>query len=584
VPTILMTRTIEDVPFDYRHRRCIVYDTSQAGWETKLKSDLRNTIEAALGSNDPASDLSWPYDTTAIQRLPPRGQLVEATEGLAGIVRGAQLVRDVVERAIGPAGRRVSVRNARGNQTSSRNGAVLAPSVQTSDPMMAIGVEEMKRVVAEIQSSVGDGTKTAGILASEMLAVAATVLQNGMAIEGLVRGMDRAVHAALGTIESEARPVTGAQLRQVAQTAAQAADIGALVVDAFERVGKYGVVTVEKTVGPSSIEVNQGIQIDRGFLSEAFVTSPRTAECALEEPLILLCEFKLTSLREVLPLLEEVARAGRQLLIVAEDVEGEALSTLIVNQRRGTLKVCAIKSPGFGDRRRHLLEDLATLTGAVAFTSDGGRSLASARLTDLGSSRMIVATRSQTTILEGRGKPDAIEQRVEYIKAELKGVVDLVEREKLQERLANIGGAVAVIRSGGVTPAEASDRSVTIANAMHACQAAVQSGWVPGGGWTAANAAKTVRALESLDPTDRAAHRCIAQPLEALSRNLPVLMDSSTDGDLAAARQRIEAAGVLDATLLLSRGLSVAWSHVRAVIQTGAWDVAAIPPTAEDTE
>lgn len=242
VPTILMTRSIEDVPFDYRHRRCIVYDTNQAGWETKLKSDIRNTIEAVLASTESSSELPWPYDTTAIQRLAPRGQLVQATEGLAGIVRGAQLVRDVLERAFGPSGLRVSVRNARGTQTSSRNGAVLAPSVQVSDPMMAIGVEEVKRVVSEMQSSVGDGTKTAAIMTCQMFTGAAAALQSGVPTVGFVRGMERAVHAALGTLESEARPAAGAQLQQVAQTAAQDADIGAVIVEAFERVGKYGVV------------------------------------------------------------------------------------------------------------------------------------------------------------------------------------------------------------------------------------------------------------------------------------------------------------------------------------------------------
>lgn len=197
---------------------------------------------------------------------------------------------------------------------------------------------------------------------------------------------------------------------------------------------------------------------------------------------------------------------------------------------------------------------------------------------------MVVATRSQTTILEGRGRPEAIKERIEYIKAELDPAADLVEREKLQERLANIAGAVAVIRSGGITPAEAADRAITIANAMHACQAAIQGGWVVGGGWTAANAARAVRALESLDPVDRAAHDCIAQALEALVRRLPTLTDSPNDRELAAAKERIRAAGVLDATLLLSRGLSVAWSHVRTVVQTvqtGAWDVAPIPPTGE---
>lgn len=583
VPTILMTRTIEDVPFDYRHRRCIVYDTSQAGWETRLKSDLRNTIEAVFTLSDSSAALPWPYDTTAAQRLPPRGQLVEATEGLAGIVRGAQIVSDLLLRAFGPSGRRVSVRIPRGAQISSKNGALLARSVQVSDPMMAIGAAEIKRVVVEMDSAVGDGTKMAGILASQMLTSAAQAIQSGHSTDGLVRGMERAVHAALGTLESEARSVTGEQLRQVAQTAAQDADFGAMMAEAFERVGKYGVVTVEGTPGSPVIEVSQGVQIDRGFLSEAFVTHPRTAECVLEEPLILLCEFKLNSLREMLSLLEEVARAGRQLLIIAEDVEGEALSTLTINQKRSRLRTCAVKAPGFGERRRPLLEDLASLTGGVAFTLEGGRSLASARLADLGSARTVVSTRTQTTILEGRGQQDVIDSRIQYIKAELDQADEFMEKDQLQERLANIAGAVAVVRAGGITAAEAVDRAVTLTNAMHACQAAIQGGWVTGGGWTAATVARVVRKLESLDPVDRAAHDCLVQALETLVGLLPAA-ESSTESELAIAKAHIQATGLLDPTLLLSRGISIAWSHVRTIVQTGAWDIAPISAALEDAE
>jgi chaperonin GroEL len=582
VPTVLMTRNIDDVPFDYRHRRCIVYDTNQAGWETQFKTGLRNTLQSIFGSTgESSSELSWPYDTRAARQWQSGKRFVDGSEGLRGIVAGAMAVSDLLARAYGPAGLKISIRDEHGRQRSSRRGPVLAKEIQATHAIEAIGVQEMKRVVTDMESAVGDGTKTAALIASEMLSRAVTALRSPIARDALVRGMDRAVQAALGALESQAKPVVGVQLALVGKTAAKDDAVGTVMAEAYERVGKYGIVTIEP--GPSApratVDVSQGIQLDRGFVSELFVTDTRTAECVLDEPVILLSEFRLTSMKEFLPVLEEVARVGKQLLILADSVEGEALAALTLNHQKGTLRACAIRAPGHADRRRQVLEDLAVLTGGFAFTAAAGRLPESVRLSDLGSARTARVNSSQTTIIEGKGRQSDIEDRVHYISAELGRTNDAYGREKLQERLAMIAGAVAVIRPGGMTPSESDDRMEVYANAMYACRAAIQDGWVVGGGWAEAYAAHAVRTLEALDEPDRVAHECVTAALESPLMHLPGKFASPSD--LISRAEQLSSDGVLDSTSLVSRSLAIAWSHVKEVIQTGVWDISDLEPPAE---
>jgi chaperonin GroEL len=441
--------------------------------------------------------------------------------------------------------------------------------------METIGVEEMKRLTSEMESAVGDGTKTAAFLACEMLACAAKA--EASTVSGLVRGMERAVKAALGAIESQAQPVV-AQLEQIASTAAQDPVIGKVLREAFDRVGKDGIVTIEPGIGSvePQLHVLQGLRFDRGFISDEFVNSSHTAECRLEQPLILLCDYQLKALPDVLPLLALVNRTGRPLLIVAEDVAQEVLATLLLNVRKGNLSSCAVKAPGFGDQRPERLEDFAALTGGVAFRAGSGRALTSVQLSDLGSAETAVISNSETTIIGGRGEEQIIEKRVEFIRATMSQTSDLYKKEKLQERLAQMsGGGFAIIKSGGITETESEQRIVALSKAMHACQAAIEGGWIVGGGYGNAYAANAVRELEALDSADRVAHECIVAALEAPLRYIPGM--PSFPNDLLAIKDRFLQAGVFDPAPLLTRGLALAWSYARTIIQTGAWEVA--PPS-----
>ena len=376
--------------------------------------------------------------------------------------------------------------------------------------------------------------------------------------------------------------MVGNQLKLIAQTASQDERVGAAIAEAFDKVGKYGIVTLEGGgATAATVEVIQGIQIDRGFVTDAFVTDAGTAECRLDEPAILLSEFKIGALKDLLPLLEMIVQAGKQLLIVAEDVEGEALSTLILNQRAGRLRVCAIRAPGFGDRRRHLLEDLAILTGGIAFTATTGRAISSIQLSDLGTARSVLVNDSQTTIVEGRAKEEAVDERIRYLSAQMGRTNNPMERDKLQERLAWLAGAVAIIRTGGITPAESADRRAVFANAMHATQSAIQTGWVVGGGWAGAYAAQVIRGLEGLSKADRDAHDCVASALEAPIR---YLYPGREPKKVLQEKEKITADGVLDSTGLHSQGLRIAWAHVKSIVQTGTWDVAEIPSDTDNDD
>jgi chaperonin GroEL len=581
VPTILVTQSIEDVPFDYRHRRCITYDTALVGWETKLKTDLKLTLEAVFPLQSDGA-LPWPYDTEAAKNFVSSGQVIGAFDALNAIVTGAQLVADVLAKAYGPNGRRVAVKDEDGDTRSSLNGADIARHLKIGSAMQAVGAETVRRIVSDVERAIGDGTKGAAIVAAKLLELSSTRLRAGIDAKDLVRGVERAVEAATGALQSAARPVKGSQVVQLARTACRTEDIAAAVAEAFEKSGKDGVVTIEREVGRTSatVVVNEGIRLDRGLLLESFINNPESGECVLQRPLILFYERKLSSMKELIPLLEQVARSGKGLLIVAEDVEGEALSTLAVNHERGTLQVCPIRAAGFGDRRRHVLQDLAVVTGGTAITSASGRKLETVAITELGSAEKIVITANETTIIGGHGHEDRVRARAEYLRQELSRTTDPIETAKLQERLAAIAGAVATIIIGGVSEPEAAHRFALARNAMHSVHTGIQHGWLPGGGWAALHATTAVDALETLDSIELEGRQCL---VEALLTPLTLLPEKVTENPINIGERRaaLEASGIIDPTSIHTKGLEVVWSHIRNIIETGAWNVTA--PTAKDT-
>jgi chaperonin GroEL len=425
-------------------------------------------------------------------------QIIYGEQSRQAILRGVNQLADAVKVTLGPKGRNVVLDRKFGSPTITKDGVTVAKEIDLKDPLENMGAQMVREVASKTSDTAGDGTTTATVLAQAIYREGAKNVVAGANPMELKRGIEKAVEAIVEEVKKMSRPVSGNMVAQVGTISANSdATIGKIIAEAMDKVGKDGVITVEeaKTL-ETSLDVVEGMQFDRGYLSAYFVTDAERMEVVLENPVILIHEKKISSMKDLLPVLEQVARLGRPLLIIAEDIEGEALATLVVNKLRGTLQVAAVKAPGFGDRRKAMLEDIAILTGGRAITEDLGIKLESIKLDDLGKAKKVTIDKDNTTIVEGAGTTAAIEGRVKQIRAQVEDTTSDYDREKLQERLAKLVGGVAVIKVGAATETEMKEKKARVEDAMHATKAAVEEGIVPGGGVALVRAGKSLEKLK----------------------------------------------------------------------------------------
>jgi chaperonin GroEL len=411
-------------------------------------------------------------------------QIIYKEDARHALLRGVNQLADAVKVTLGPKGRNVVLEKKFGSPTITKDGVTVAKEIDVKDPVENLGAKMVREVASKTSDVAGDGTTTATVLAQAIFREGSKNVAAGANPMSVKRGIDKAVERVVAELSKMSKPVGGDAIAQVGTISANSdSTIGKIIAEAMEKVGKDGVITVEeaKTM-ETSLDVVEGMQFDRGYLSPYFVTDPERMEVVLEDPLILIHEKKISSLKDLLPVLEKVAQGGRSLLIVAEEVEGEALATLVVNKLRGTIKVAAVKAPAYGDRRKAMLEDIAVLTGGRALTEDLGVKLENIRLEDLGRAKKVTIDKDNTTIVEGAGAKKAIEGRVKQIRTQIEDTTSDYDREKLQERLAKLVGGVAVIKVGAATETEMKEKKARVEDAMHATKAAVEEGIVPGGG------------------------------------------------------------------------------------------------------
>src|ERR1700730_13684321 len=411
-------------------------------------------------------------------------QIVTGTSSRQAILRGVNVLADAVKITLGPKGRNAVIEKKFGAPIITKDGVTVAKEIELPDALENMGAQMVKEVASKTSDVAGDGTTTATVLAQAIFREGVKTLAAGANPMALKRGIEKAVEVAVEEIKKQHKDVKGDMIVQVGSISANNdKHIGGVIAAAMEKVGKDGVITVEESkTMETTLEVVEGMQFDRGYLSPYFVTAPERMECVLEDVYILIHEKKISSLRDLLPLLEQTTKMNKPLLIIAEDVEGEALATLVVNKLRGTLQCAAVKAPGFGDRRKEMLEDIAILTGGKAITEDLGIKLENVKLEDLGRAKKVTIDKDNTTIIEGAGKSADIEGRVKQIRAQIENTTSDYDREKLQERLAKLVGGVAVIKVGAATETELKEKKARVEDAMHATRAAVEEGIVPGGG------------------------------------------------------------------------------------------------------
>jgi chaperonin GroEL len=421
--------------------------------------------------------------------------IVTGENSRQAILRGVNILADAVKITLGPKGRNAVIEKKFGAPIITKDGVTVAKEIELRDPLENMGAQMVREVASKTSDVAGDGTTTATVLAQAIFREGVKTVAAGASPMALKRGIERAVEVAISQIQKLHKDVKGDMIAQVGTISANNdRQIGTIIAEAMKKVGKDGVITVEESrTMETTLEVVEGMQFDRGYLSPYFVTDPERMECNLEDPYILIHEKKISSMKDLLPLLEQVARAGKPLLIIAEDVEGEALATLVVNKLRGTLQCAAVKAPGFGDRRKAMLEDIATLTGGKAITEDLGVKLETVKMEDLGRAKKVTIDKDNTTLVEGGGKSGAIEGRVKQIRAQVEDTTSDYDKEKLQERLAKLVGGVAVIKVGAATETELKEKKARVEDAMHATRAAVEEGIVPGGG------VALVRCIAALD-------------------------------------------------------------------------------------
>jgi chaperonin GroEL len=461
------------------------------------------------------------------------------TDARNRMLNGVNILADAVKVTLGPKGRNVVLDKSFGAPRITKDGVSVAKEIELEDKFENMGAQMVKEVASRTNDEAGDGTTTATVLAQAIVREGMKSVAAGMNPMDLKRGIDAATTAVVNSIKAASRPVTdSAEVAQVGTISANGeADIGQQIADAMQRVGNEGVITVEENKGlETETVVVEGMQFDRGYLSPYFVTNPDKMTTELEDAIILLHEKKLSSLQPMVPLLEQVIQSGKPLLIVAEDVEGEALATLVVNKLRGGLKIAAVKAPGFGDRRKAMLQDLAILTGGQVISEDLGMKLESVTMDMLGSAKRVSITKDETTIVDGLGEKAEIEARVAQIRGQIEETTSDYDREKLQERVAKLAGGVAVIRVGGMTEVEVKERKDRVDDALNATRAAVQEGVVVGGGVALVQAGKVLTDLEGSNPDQTAGIKIVARAIEAPLRQ--IAENAGVDGAVVAGKVR----------------------------------------------
>jgi chaperonin GroEL len=535
-------------------------------------------------------------------------QIVHGEESRQAILRGVNLLADAVKVTLGPKGRNVVIEKKFGSPTITKDGVTVAKEIELKDGLENMGAQMVREVASKTSDVAGDGTTTATVLAQAIYREGVKTVAAGANPMAMKRGIEKAVEAICGKFNKEgerekgeldkfSKPVTGEMIAQVGTISANNDEtIGKIIAEAMKKVGKDGVITVEesKTL-ETQLEVVEGMQFDRGYLSPYFVTDPERMEVALENAYILINEKKISSMKDLLPLLEQIAKGGKPLIIIAEDVEGEALATLVVNKLRGTLQVAAVKAPGFGDRRKAMLQDIAILTGGKAITEDLGIKLENVQVSDLGQAKKITIDKDNTTIVEGKGKHAEIEGRVKEIRSQIDKTTSDYDREKLQERLAKLVGGVAVIKVGAATETEMKEKKARVEDAMHATRAAVEEGIVPGGGVALARCASVLEKLKAEGDEQigiNIVKRAITEPLRMIVENAgeegavvlgKVLESKDPNYGFNALNNGYEdlvKAGVLDPTKVVRTALTNAGSIASLMLTTEAL-VAEIPEKKE---
>ena len=491
-------------------------------------------------------------------------------EARRALERGVDTLADAVKVTLGPRGRNVVIEKKFGSPTVINDGVTIAKEIEVEDPFENMGAQLVREVASKTNDVAGDGTTTATVLAQAIVREGLKNVAAGANPQALKRGIDKAVEAAVGHISKVATPVKDrSAIAQVATISANDPTIGDLIAEAMEKVGKDGVITVEESKGTqTSLELVEGMQFDKGYISPYMVTDAERMEAVLEEPYILLYEKKISNVQDLIPLLEKVVRAGKPLVIIAEDVEGEALATLVVNKLRGTLNTVAVKAPGFGDRRKAMMGDIAVLTAGRFITEDLGVKLENVELSDLGRAKKVVVTKEDTTIIEGAGDLKAIQGRIAQIKREIEETDSDYDREKLQERLAKLSGGVAVIQVGAATETELKEKKHRIEDALSATRAAVEEGIVPGGGITLIHAASAIEKLKLKDDEAIGAQivkRALEEPTRCIAYN------AGLEGSVVVERIKNEAPGI---------GLNAATGKYENLAEAGIVDPAKVTRSA----
>src|SRR5258708_3856185 len=411
-------------------------------------------------------------------------QIVYSEDSRQAILRGVNQLADAVKVTLGPKGRNVILEKKYGSPTITKDGVTVAKEIELKDPLENMGAQMVREVASKTSDTAGDGTTTATILAQAIFREGVKAVAAGANPMALKRGVEKAVEVIVEDVKKLSKPVSGEMIAQVGTISANGdTTIGNIIAEAMKKVGKDGVITVEESrTMVTELQTVDGMQFDRGYLSPYFISDPDRMECVLEDPYILIHEKKISNMKDLLPVLEQIARSGKPLLVVAEEVEGEALATLVVNKLRGTLNACAVKAPGFGDRRKAMLEDIGVLTGGKAIFEETGIKLEGVRLEDLGRAKRVTVDKDNTTIIDGGGNPKNIEARIKQLRAQIEETTSDYDREKLQERLAKLAGGVAVIKVGAATETEMKEKKARVEDALHATRAAVEEGIVPGGG------------------------------------------------------------------------------------------------------
>jgi chaperonin GroEL len=520
-------------------------------------------------------------------------QIVYSENSRQAILRGVNQLADAVKVTLGPRGRNVVLEKKFGGPNITKDGVTVAKEIELKDPLENMGAQMVREVASKTSDVAGDGTTTATILAQSIFREGVKAVAAGANPMALKRGIDKAVEVATEEVKKLSKPVSGDMIAQVGTISANSDHtIGNIIAEAMKKVGKDGVITVEESKTMSTeLQTVDGMQFDRGYLSPYFVSDAERMEAVLEDPYILIHEKKISNMKDLLPLLEQIARSGKPLLIIAEEVEGEALATLVVNKLRGTLNACAVKAPGFGDRRKAMLEDIAILTGGKSIMEETGIKLEGVRLEDLGRAKRVTVDKDNTTIVDGAGKDKDIQGRIKQLKAQIEETTSDYDREKLQERLAKLAGGVAVIKVGAATETEMKEKKARVEDALHATRAAVEEGIVPGGGVALLRAAKSLAGLK-VDGDEQIGVTIVKRACEEPLRQ--IVANSGTEGAIVVDKVRennnpnfgynaqtdsyedLVASGVIDPTKVTRTALQNAASIASLMLTTEAM-IAEIP-------